>query len=282
MSVDSVGSLDIDPKETTRREDELVNDLIQCSIDDGVATVTLCRPEKHNALTQEMHVHLGTLWDRLRLDESVRSIVLCGAGVSFCSGMDVSLIGQRADGDSHMTYLRRLQDVRTRQLESPKPIVAALKGAVLGLGCEIAMACDIRVAADNTRIAIPEVDMGLITDSGGLPLLQRSIGPSRTRYLAFTGAKIDAATALTWGAVDFVTAADTVEQKALDIARAIASKPPLAIAAAKRILDDLDGDKVRRGMTAELFAQSALFDTTDHQEAKRAYRAGVTGKFENR
>jgi enoyl-CoA hydratase len=259
-----------------------VTDLIECSIEDGIAIMRLNRPEKHNAFTQAMHAQLGTLLDRLRTHASVRAIVLCGAGKSFCSGMDVSMIGQRAEGDSNLAYLGRLQEVRIKQIESTQPIVAALKGAVFGLGCEIAMACDIRVAADDLNLSVPEVDMGLITDSGGLPLLSAVIGPARARFLIFTGAKIDAATALSWGAVEFVTSVEAVDRKAIDIARAIASKPPLAIAAAKRILDDLGRSALRSGMSAELFAQSALFATADHGEAKRAYKADEKAVFKGR
>ncbi len=256
-----------------------MTNLIDSFVEDGVAVVTLNRPERHNAFTQEMHVSLGAVLDRLQADASVRAIVLTAAGKSFCSGMDVTMIGNRAAGDSNLAYLSRLQAVRLKQIESTKPIVAALKGAVFGLGCEIAMACDIRVAADNTRLSIPEADMGLITDSGGLPLLNAVIGPARTRYMIFTAAKIDAATALSWGAVEFVTPLETVDEKAIEIARAIASKPPLAIAAAKRILQDLAHNEIRSGLSAELFAQSALFETADHREAKRAYKAGDQAKF---
>lgn len=255
---------------------------IQVSVDSGVAHVTLSRPDRHNAFTQDMHVQFGRILDDVGADAQVRAIVLSGEGKSFCSGMDVSMIGQRAPGDTHPAYLSRLQAVRLNQLKSAKPIVAALKGAVFGLGCEIALACDIRVAADDLKMSVPEVDMGLITDTGGLPLLSAIVGPARARYMILTAARIDAETALSWGAVEFVVPVGTVEERATAIARSIADKPPLAVAAARRVLDDLTLGDVQAGMSAELSAQVALFATEDHAEARRAFRARETPRFSGR
>lgn len=249
-----------------------MSESIRLSRDGRVAIVTLDRPERHNAFTQEMHARLGAMLDELEADRDVGAIVLAGEGKSFCSGMDVTMIGRRAEGDSDLAYLERLQRVRLRQVEGTKPIVAALKGAVLGLGCEVALACDIRIAAEDASFGLPELAMGLVTDSGGIPLLHALVGPARARYLLFGGGRIDAATALDWGLVEKLVPRGEAEAQALALAQAIAAKPPLAVAAARRILRDLDAAGLRAGMSAELFAQSALFATADHAEAKQAYR----------
>ncbi|MES2986355.1 MAG: enoyl-CoA hydratase/isomerase family protein [Pseudomonadota bacterium] len=252
---------------------------ILCEIRDGIGIVSLSRPERHNAFTQEMHVAFGAAIDAMAADPGVRVILLRGEGRSFCSGMDVTMIGSRAPGDSDMAYLARLQQVRLKQLDCPKPIVAALKNAVLGLGCEVALACDFRIAGSDLQLGVPEVAMGLVTDSGGLPLLNALIGSARTKYLILTGRRIDAATALAWGAVELVVDSDALDVTALAIAAEIAAQPPLAVLAARRIIDDAARGAIRAGLNAELLAQSALFKSQDYQEARGARRDGRPSEF---
>lgn len=252
---------------------------VLCEARDGIGIVTLNRPERHNAFTQGMHVALGEAIERFAADPAVRVILLRGEGRSFCSGMDVAIIGSRAPGDSDMAYLKRLQQVRTKQIDCPKPIVAALKNAVLGLGCEVALACDFRVAASDLQLGVPEVAMGLVTDSGGLPLLTALIGPARTKYLILTGRRIDAETALAWGAVELVVPPGELEATAMAIAAEIAAQPPLAVSAARRIVDGAASGAIRAGLGAELLAQSALFKSRDYREARNARRDGRPPDF---
>ena len=157
-------------------------------------------------------------------------------------------------------------------MDSTKPIVAALKGGAIGGGCEMALAADIRVADTTLRMALPEINYGLLPDTGGTQMLTALIGPSRTKYMVMTGDRIDARTALEWGAVDFVVEPDELEDRALAIARSLAAKPPINLAMAKHMIDLMHGPAIRSGTRAELLAQTALFKTEDYAEARAAHR----------
>ncbi|MET0987782.1 MAG: enoyl-CoA hydratase/isomerase family protein [Steroidobacteraceae bacterium] len=238
----------------------------------AIGILSFNRPERHNALNDELAEAFTEALDRYIADDSIRVIVLRGEGPSFCSGRDTSQLGHRAREESDYNFVLRHQQARLRQLDCPKPIIAALKGAVLGGGCEIALAADIRVSSTELKMALPEITYGLVTDTGGSQLLTALIGRARAKYMLFTGARIDAQTALAWGAVDFVVAPDQLDAKVMEIARQIASRSPLALAFAKQLVDQFDAPAIRRGFGAELIAQTAMFSSADYREARAAIR----------
>ncbi len=199
---------------------------------------------------------------------------LRGEGPSFCSGRDTTQLGQRESGDGDFAFVRRAQDRRLAQLDSPKPFVAAVRGACIGGGFEMALACDLRFAAPDAFFFLPEIDFGILPDTGGTQLLTALIGPSRTKYLVMTGECIDAQRALEWGVVDFVVEPEELDARALEVARKIAAGPPLAIAMAKQLVDQAWADSVRSGIRQELLAQTVLFGSEDYQEARAARREG--------
>ncbi len=239
---------------------------------DHVGILTFNRPDKHNAFNDEMGEAFRAALGALSGDPEVRCILLRGAGRSFCSGRDVSVLGRRAQGESDFDFVRHHQDVRLMQLDAPKPVIAALRGYALGGGFEIALAADIRIAASDAEMALPEITYGLLPDTGGTQILTALIGPARTKYLVMTGRRLAAETALQWGVVDFIVAPEALDDEALALARDIAAKPPLALALAKQLVDHLHGAAIRNGFRQELMAQTALFKTEDYQEARRALR----------
>ena len=234
--------------------------------------ITLNRPERHNAMDDPM----SELFQRLlgeALEESDSCAILIRAnGKSFCSGRDTNVLGHRARDESDFHFVRRHQEGRLRMQESTKPIIAALKGGAIGGGCELALAADMRVSDTTLKMALSEINYGVLPDTGGTQMMTALIGPSRTKYLVMTGQRIDAATALEWGAVDFLVAPEELDARALDIAQEIAAKPPLNLAMAKEMINLMHGATIRTGTRAELYAQSYLFKTEDYQEARAAIR----------
>jgi enoyl-CoA hydratase len=249
---------------------------------DGVRVITLNRPERHNAVNDLMSEVMGEAMRDALDDPAVISILIKGAGKSFCSGRDVAVLGHRARDESDFHFVRRAQVGRLRQLDSPKPIVAALKGAVLGGGCELALAADVRVSSTDLKMGLPEINYGILPDTGGTQLMTALIGPSRTKYMVLSGERIDAATALSWGAVDFVVEPEELDRRAFEIARTFASKPPIALAMGKHMVDQMHMGAVRNGIAQELFAQTALFQSEDYKEARAAIREKRQPKYAGR
>lgn len=249
-----------------------MTDLIRREDEDGLCIITMNRPERHNAFNDEMSEAFGPiLYDALE-DPAVVAILLRAEGKSFCSGRDVAVLGHRARDESDYIFVRRAQQTRLAMMDSTKPIIGALKGGAIGGGCELALACDFRIADTTLKMSLPEINYGVLPDTGGTQMMTALIGPSRTRYMVMSGAKIDAATALQWGAVDFVVEPEELDARALEIARDIASKPPLNLAMAKQMIDMMHGPAIRTGTRAELLAQTALFKTDDYLEARAAHR----------
>lgn len=249
-----------------------MTDKVLYEVIDGVGVITLNRPEVHNAMDDDAaHLYKVAL-DTALEDDAVRAVLLQGAGKSFCSGRDTTMLGHRARDESDYHFVLRHQQKRLAVLDSPKPFIAALKGAVIGGGCETALACDIRVSDTTLKMAMPEIHYGILPDTGGTQLMTALIGPSRTKYMVMTGERIDAQTALDWGAVDFVVAPEELDARALEIAKKIAAKPPIALAMAKTMIDQGSAGTVRNGIAQELLAQTALFKTEDYAEARAALR----------
>jgi enoyl-CoA hydratase/carnithine racemase len=236
-----------------------MSDLIHQWLEDGVAVISFNRPEKHNALTHEMSAAFRDMTAAAIDDPEVRCLLLRGEGRSFSSGRDTTQLGTRPDGMSDRDYIRRAQLGKLRLIDSPKPVVAALKGFVLGGAFETALAADVRVADDTAKLGFPEVRYGLVPDTGGTQLLTVLAGPAKAKYMIVSGARIDAATALAWGIVDWIVPADDLDIRAMEIAREMAAAPPSAAAAAKGLVDGLWRDRVHAGIDAELDAQVALF-----------------------
>ncbi len=238
----------------------------------GVGIITLNRPEVHNAMDDEAAALYKDALDTALSDDAVRAVLLQGAGTSFCSGRDTTMLGHRAKDESDYHFVLHHQQKRLTVMDSPKPFVAALKGAVIGGGCETALSCDIRVSSTDLKMALPEIHYGILPDTGGTQLMTALIGPARTKYMVMTGERIDAQTALEWGAVDFLVPPEELDAKALEIATKIAAKPPIALAMAKTMIDQAHAGAVRNGIAQELLAQTALFKTEDYQEARAALR----------
>jgi enoyl-CoA hydratase len=206
--------------------------------EEQIATVTFNRPKILNALSEATMRELSAAIDELDQNPHVRCIVLTGAGdKAFVAGADINelrAIGTAADGAA---FARRGQATLFKIEDLDKPVIAAINGYALGGGCELAMACDIRIAADSAKLGQPEISLGIIPGYGGTQRLTRLVGKGRAKWLILTGEMITAHEALRIGLVDMVVPDAQLMDKAREVAKTIAAKAPLAVAWAKRSIN---------------------------------------------
>lgn len=254
-------------------------DLVLTELTDGVAVVSLNRPEKHNALDDTTSAEYRRAMEWALREPEARCIVLRGEGRSFCSGRDVTQLGQRPPGVGDYTFVRAAQQGNVDLMSSPKPSIAAVKGYCLGGGFERALAADIRIGSPDAVMSLPEVTYGLVPDTGGTQLLTALVGPGRAKELVLTGGRIDADQALAWGILNRIVPAEELDEVVMELARTIAANSPMAVALGKQLVDQCWADQIGRGLKAELTAQTALFTSEDYREARLARREGRPPRF---
>ena len=242
---------------------------------DGIATLTLNRPERLNALGDTLREDLFDALTRASADPDVRVMVVTGAGKGFCAGGDVKAMNEAKEGGRERPLLERIAPARDRTLsamrEAPQPIIAAVNGAAAGAGMNLALACDIRIASTAAKFTQAFVKRGLHPDWGGTYFLPRVVGMAKACELIFTGDVIDAPEALRLGLVSRVVAPDLLMLTAYDLARKIAAGPPVAIRLAKRALYRNADTDLRSALEFETFAQNVCFETEDAREGIRAF-----------
>lgn len=248
--------------------------IILCDVAGAVATITINRPDKLNALDAATVRALHEALDRVAIDPSVRAVVLTGAGdKAFVAGADIAAMRgmTRAEAQAFADVGQGCFDLVERM---PKPTIAAVNGFALGGGCELALACDVVLAADNARFGQPEVNLGVLPGFGGTQRLERRVGWGKANELLFTGDAVKADEALRIGLCEAVLPLAEVRPAARAMAEKIASKGPLAIAAIKRVR--------HKGLAAEAEAFAACFDTADQREGMTAFLEKRAAKFEGR
>jgi len=205
---------------------------------EGLATITINRPEVRNALTQVLMEELGNAINRAEADNEVRVLILTGAGDrSFVAGADIGEVGARDTLSELGLDSRVRRDVYSRLEHLFKPSIAAINGYALGGGCELALACTLRIASDSARFGQPEINIGIIPGLGGTQRLTRLVGRGRAMELVLTGDMIDAQEAYRIGLINKVVPAVELMEEARALGKQLASKPPLALKAAKDAVD---------------------------------------------
>lgn len=236
----------------------VVGEFCRCEIEDGVAVVSFDRPDKHNAFSDAMDDEFFAILAELCARDEIRAMVLRGEGKSFSSGRDTTELGKRAEGVSDLDYIAAGHE-RTKLLwTSPFPIVCALKGWVIGGSFERALLCDIRIAASDAKMSLPEVAHGVIPDSGGVARLFQMAGHGLAADLALTGRVMDAEEALRHGVVSRVVNPDELDDVVLEVARGIAERSPLAVRMAREVIRSLSTPEVERSMHEEWLAQTIV------------------------
>jgi enoyl-CoA hydratase/carnithine racemase len=252
--------------------------LIETTNDRRVCTITLNRPEKLNAFSGTMREDLLGALQSAAADRDVRAVVITGAGRAFCAGGDVEFMAglqKKGDAGSFRRLLDAGRDIVTFVGAMSTPVIASINGIAAGAGCNLALACDYRVAASGAKLGQTFVRIGIHPDWGGTWLLPRLVGRSRALELMLTGRMVDTEEALAIGMVDKVVAADTLREETSKLAAAIADGPPLAIRDIKAALRRSESNGLAEQLELESEHQMRAFQSKDAAE-------GMTAFFEKR
>ena len=250
-------------------------------LENGILTVVINRVEKLNALNKEVLEELNKVLDEIERDPAVRSVIITGAGSkAFVAGADITEFSGLSKEDA-MAMAKRGQDTFFRIENSAKPIVAAVNGFALGGGCELAMSCHFRVAAENAKFGQPEVNLGLIPGYGGTQRLVQLMGKGKAMELLMSAQMIDANEAKQLGLVNYVTTPETLLEHTKKILTLINSKAPLAVAGCIKAANAVF-DESQNGFETELNEFGNCFVTEDMKEGVSAFlekrKAVFTGK----
>jgi E-phenylitaconyl-CoA hydratase len=244
---------------------------IDITVSDGVAVVTINRPERHNAMDVEHYSALSAAWVRVRDDAEIRCAVITGAGSkSFSTGADLKSYIGREQAPQEM-WLTQRDQLLNRGLEVWKPVIAAVNGYCLGGGMTLLLATDIRVAADHATFGVSEVKRGVIPANGGTQRLLAQLPHAIAMEMLLTGASIDAATALRWGLINCVVEPEALMETALNYARQVAANAPLAVQAAKELAIRSSDMDLASGLRMEQMVSRLLQQTDDVKEGRAAF-----------
>ncbi|MDR0817007.1 MAG: enoyl-CoA hydratase/isomerase family protein [Clostridiales Family XIII bacterium] len=254
---------------------------LKFEIADGVAVITIDRSEALNALNESVLGDLDAVFHQVAADENVRVVIVTGAGKAFVAGADIVAMSELSQDECRL-FMKTGQEVFHYIEEFPVPVIAAINGFALGGGCELAMACDVRIASEKAKFGQPEVGLGILPGFGGTQRLARLVGPGYAKYLVFGAQTIDAAEALRIGLVQKVVAAETLMDEVMGYARAVAKNGPVAVRAAKEVIAKGADTDVRAGCGYELDAQVQTFGSSDHIEGLKAFTEKRKPEFLNK
>jgi enoyl-CoA hydratase/carnithine racemase len=257
-----------------------VGEVVTVSVAEGIGTIRLDRPPM-NALNAAIQEELRAAATAVSADDSVRAVIVYGGEKVFAAGADIKEMAAMSYAD---------MAVRAPELSSafdsiariPKPVVAAINGYALGGGCELALACDWRVAAEDAKLGQPEINLGVIPGAGGTQRLARLVGPARAKDLVMSGRMVDAASALAMGLVDRVVPAAEVYDAARELVARYVSGPAAALRAAKAAVDGGLSMDLASGLAWESQLFAGLFATADRAEGMAAFVEKRKPKFSGR
>ena len=243
---------------------------VQFEVRENVATVTINRPKALNALSIQVLDELTAVFREIQQDETIRAVIVTGAGKAFVAGADIgemsamNTLDGRAFGIKGHNLMNAIETLRM-------PIIAAINGYALGGGCELAMACDIRLASEKAKFGQPEVGLGLIPGFGGGLRLPRLVGDGMAKYLIFSADTIDAAEALRIGLVQKVVAPEQLMPEAEALAAKIAAKAPIAVTLAKHVINNGANMSMKYASEFEINTFSSIFASQDLHEGTTAF-----------
>ncbi|PSP73972.1 enoyl-CoA hydratase [Halobacteriales archaeon QS_3_64_16] len=262
----------------------MTDDPVLLDIDEGVATITLNRPEIRNALAREVSAGIVDAIEEIEGSDA-RCVVLEGSDEAFCAGGNINSMTERLEGDLSLADAERLMVQTTGRAISrvagcQLPTVAKVDGPAFGAGANLAIACDIPIASDASRIGFGFRQVGLAVDSGTSYLLPRLVGLNTAKELVFTGELLDADRAADLGLFNRVFPAEEFDERAEELTEEIATGPTVALRASKRMLDQGLGGSLDGAIADEAAAQTAVFETRDHREGVAAFEEKRNPEFE--
>jgi enoyl-CoA hydratase/carnithine racemase len=256
-----------------------MGELIESSRDGHVALLRLNRPEARNALSPEVMETLAAELERLDPDPDVRCVVIAGSDKVFAAGADIKALSERsfAEALSHpsASFWRRIAAIKT-------PLIAAVSGFALGGGCELALSCDMIVASDTARFGQPEITLGIIPGGGGTQRLARVLGKQLAMEYVLTGRQFDADMALRMGLVNKVAKKNRWLEEAMEFARTVAERPPIAARLAKQAVLAAEETALSAGLENERRLYEIAMGTEDRVEGMQAFLEKREPKFEGR
>ncbi len=245
--------------------------LLDLDRDTGVATLTINRPERANSINAQLGIDINAAMDALERDEAARVVVITGAGRFFCGGADLREINTAGVGGIVSPGGR---DFMSHLEESPLPVIAAINGACMGGGCEIALSCDVRVMAEGAKIGLPEIQFGALPAAGGTQRLARVVGPARAKELIYSGRHISAADAERWGLVNYAVPDAQLMDRARELAAEFAQRAKYALATAKFLINRSMDTDLQTGLKIERRVIAGM--ATPEERAKEQERAAAT------
>jgi enoyl-CoA hydratase/carnithine racemase len=247
---------------------------IQIAEADGITTITLNRPERLNAFVGHMRRDLAEALEHAGSDRNVRVVIITGAGRGFCAGGDIAFMAelmQRRDAEEFSRLLGAGRRVILAIRQMTKPVIASINGPASGAGCNLALACDLRIATNTATLSQSFAKVGLHPDWGGTYFLPRLVTPNKACELFFLGDTIDAAEALRLGIVNQVVAPEDLETATLQLAERLRTAPPIALAAAKHAVYMSQAAELDEMLRYETEAQLRCFDSDDGHEGVQAF-----------
>jgi len=252
------------------------------SIEDRVAIITLNRPRHLNALNLELIEELDQALTAVEQDGQVGALIITGQEEFFAVGADLKEVEQLHNPLAAHDFVTRVNRVFNRLENFPRPVIAAISGLALGGGCELALCCDLRIAAEGARFGQPEIKLGLIPGAGGTQRLPRLVGQGRAKELLFFGNPIEAEEALRIGLVNRVVPAESLLAEARKMARQLLERPPLALRMTKLAVNQGGNTDLQTALALEARCFEFLFSTEDQKEGLKAFREKRTPAFKGR
>jgi enoyl-CoA hydratase/carnithine racemase len=253
--------------------------MILSALEDGLLEVRLARPERRNALDESMVDGLRTALESAARDDGTRAVVLTAEGSAFCAGADLARFDRQLDGRAFRFESHRLTALTNLIERIEKPVIAAVNGAAVGFGVQLALACDLRVGATSARFLFNEGRLGLLPTHGGVARLVKLVGLARARDLLLSSREVDAARAFELGLLTEVVPDDELLERARSLADDALRRAPQSYGLTKRLLLLAASADLESGLTAETIAQSLLVGSADHAEGVQAARDGRPPSF---
>ena len=251
------------------------NKVVLIEKNDGIALITISRPEALNSLNAEVFSGLKDAIEDAKNDNSIRVVILTGAGEkSFVAGTDIKMM-ESAVTEDNRKMCTDIHDLFFQIENLEKPVIAAINGYALGGGCELTLTCDFRIASENAKFAFPEVSLGIIPGSGGTQRLPGIIGKSRAKYMILTSERINADKALEYGLVDFVVPQNELISKCNELANKLMKQPALALALGKRAVNLASEVDLQSGIAYETEAFAVAFGSDAKKERMAAFVASA-------
>lgn len=255
---------------------------ITYTLENGIATITLNRPDVFNAFNDTQSYELQDAFKQAKRDESVRVVVLTGAGKAFCSGQDLKAIASSENRSLSESLYKRYNPIIKAMRELPKPIVCRLNGVAAGAGCSLALASDIIVAAENASLIEVFVNVGLVLDSGSSYFLPRLVGSARAFEMSTMGTKVKAQQAFEWGMINKVVPAEELDAAVAEYTTYYAQAPTKAIAMMKKMLNKSFHSDLETMLEYEAFCQELAGRSDDYKEGVKAFNEKRKAEFKGK